>query len=146
MNLKPLLLALTLSLTLAGCMVGPDYQQPAMPLPLGFKEGAPRRYFSNKAHALYFIRSAAPTKLVDGSWLFGLLARWDDPDFRPLIQTYLEELGDGVAEKNHVVLYKKCWPLKNIWQVQKKTRVKPKRHCMNEIDLNIRTRQDVQTN
>ena len=71
------------------------------------REGAPRRYFSSKAHALYFIRHAAPTKLVDGAWLFGLLARWDDPDFRPLIQTYLEELGDGVAEKNHVVLYKK---------------------------------------
>jgi hypothetical protein len=71
------------------------------------RDGAPRRYFGSKAHALYFIRNAAPTKLVDGAWLFGLLARWDDPDFRPLIQTYLEELGDGVAEKNHVVLYKK---------------------------------------
>ncbi|NGZ86244.1 iron-containing redox enzyme family protein [Duganella sp. SAP-35] len=71
------------------------------------RAGAPRRYFTSKAHALYFIRAAAPTKLADGSWLFGLLARWDDPDFRPLIQTYLEELGDGVAEKNHVVLYKK---------------------------------------
>jgi hypothetical protein len=71
------------------------------------RAGAPRRYFTSKAHALYFIRGAAPTKLADGSWLYGLLARWDDPDFRPLIQTYLEELGDGVAEKNHVVLYKK---------------------------------------
>ncbi|MQT60512.1 RND transporter, partial [Pseudomonas sp. FSL R10-0399] len=39
MNLKPLLLAMTLSLTLAGCMVGPDYQNPAMQLPMGFKEG-----------------------------------------------------------------------------------------------------------
>ena len=73
----------------------------------GRRDGAPRRYFTNKAHALYFIMAAAPTKLVDGAWLFGMLARWDDPDFRPLIQTYLEELGDGVAEKNHVVLYKK---------------------------------------
>lgn len=71
------------------------------------KEGAPRRYFSNQAHALYFLRHVAPTKLVDGAWLHGLLARWDDPDFRPLIQTYLEELGDGVPEKNHVLLYKK---------------------------------------
>jgi hypothetical protein len=71
------------------------------------RAGAPRRYFSCKAHALYFIRNVAPTKLVDGAWLFGLLSRWDDPDFRPLIQTYLEELGDGVPEKNHVVLYKK---------------------------------------
>ncbi|MES2741964.1 MAG: iron-containing redox enzyme family protein [Pseudomonadota bacterium] len=69
--------------------------------------GAPRRYFSNKSHALYFLQAAAPTKMVDGAWLYGVLARWDDPDFHPLIQTYLEELGDGVAEKNHVVLYKK---------------------------------------
>lgn len=71
------------------------------------RDGQPRRYFSNKSHALYFLKNVAPTKLVDGAWLFGLLARWDDPDFRPLIQTYLEELGDGVPEKNHVVLYKK---------------------------------------
>ncbi|WP_229257171.1 iron-containing redox enzyme family protein [Duganella callida] len=70
-------------------------------------DGAPRRYFSGKGHALYFLQHAAPTKLVDGSWLYGLLPRWDDADFRPLIDTYLEELGDGVAEKNHVVLYKK---------------------------------------
>jgi hypothetical protein len=71
------------------------------------RDGAPRRYFSNQAHALYFLKHAAPTKLVDGAWLYGMLARWDDPDFRPLIQTYLEELGDGVPEKNHVLLYKK---------------------------------------
>lgn len=71
------------------------------------RDGAPRRYFTTKAHALYFLKHVAPTKLVDGAWLYGVLERWDDPDFRPLIQTYLEELGDGVPEKNHVVLYKK---------------------------------------
>lgn len=71
------------------------------------RDGAPRRYFSNKSHALYFLKSVAPTKLVDGSWLYGMLPRWNDIDFRPLIKTYLEELGDGVAEKNHVVLYRK---------------------------------------
>ena len=71
------------------------------------RSGAPRRYFASKSHAMYFIKAVAPTKLVDGSWLFALLDRWEDPDFRPLIQTYLEELGDGIAEKNHVVLYKK---------------------------------------
>ena len=71
------------------------------------RDGAPRRYFSNQSHALHFLRHVAPTKLVDGAWLYGLLVRWDDPDFRPLIQTYLEELGDGVPEKNHVLLYKK---------------------------------------
>ncbi|MTV41628.1 iron-containing redox enzyme family protein [Duganella radicis] len=73
----------------------------------GRRDGAPRRYFSNQSHALYFLRHVAPTKLVDGAWLYGLLAHWDDADFRPLIQTYLEELGDGVPEKNHVLLYKK---------------------------------------
>ncbi len=71
------------------------------------KNGAPRRYFASKSQAMYFIKAVAPTKLVDGAWLFALLERWEDPDFRPLIQTYLEELGDGIAEKNHVVLYKK---------------------------------------
>ena len=69
--------------------------------------GAPRRYFSGKAHALYFLRSAAPTKLVDGAWLYGLLQHWDDARFAPLIRTYLEELGEGIDAQNHVVLYRK---------------------------------------
>jgi NodT family efflux transporter outer membrane factor (OMF) lipoprotein len=33
-------LALAISLTLGGCMVGPDYQKPAIELPMSFKEGA----------------------------------------------------------------------------------------------------------
>jgi hypothetical protein len=71
------------------------------------RAGAPRRYFTSKAHALHFLRGVAPTKLVDGAWLYGLLQRWDDARFTALIQTYLEELGDGLPEKNHVVLYRK---------------------------------------
>lgn len=71
------------------------------------KAGAPRRFFSNRSHALYFLNAVAPTKLVDGAWLYGVLQRWQEPDYLPLIQTYLEELGDGVAGQNHVVLYKK---------------------------------------
>jgi len=71
------------------------------------RAGAPRRYFSSKAHALHFLRGVAPTKLVDGAWLYGLLQRWDEPRFQALIQTYLEELGEGLPEKNHVVLYRK---------------------------------------
>lgn len=71
------------------------------------KAGAPRRYFSNRSHALNFIKSVAPTKLVDGAWLFGLLRHWDNPDFHPLIKTYLEELGEGVPDKNHVTIYRK---------------------------------------
>ena len=69
------------------------------------KAGAPRRFFSNKAHALYFLRGVAPTKLVDGAWLFGLLKHWERGAMHPLITTYLEELGNGVPEKNHVVLF-----------------------------------------
>lgn len=69
--------------------------------------GGPRRYFRNKSHALYFLQSVAPTKLVDGAWLYGLLSRWQDPRFLALIQTYLEELGEGLPAKNHVVLFQK---------------------------------------
>ena len=71
------------------------------------KLGAPRRYFSNRAHALYFLRCVAPTKLVDGAWLYGSLKRWHENEFRPLIKTYVEELGDGLPAKNHVVLYQR---------------------------------------
>ncbi|WEF34454.1 iron-containing redox enzyme family protein [Pseudoduganella chitinolytica] len=71
------------------------------------KAGAPRRYFQNKAQALYFLKAVAPTKLVDGAWLYGVLQRWDDEDFRPLIRIYLEELGNGVPDKNHVLIYRK---------------------------------------
>jgi len=71
------------------------------------KDGAPRRYFATRSHALNFIRAVAPTKLVDGSWLYGTLRYWENPDFHPLILTYLEELGDGDPAMNHVTLYKK---------------------------------------
>lgn len=73
----------------------------------GRKDGQPRRYFTNKSHALYFLKGVAPTKLVDGAWLYGLLKRWQEPRFQTLIQTYLEELGEGDPDKNHVVIYKK---------------------------------------
>jgi hypothetical protein len=71
------------------------------------KAGGPRRYFSNRAHALYFLRTVAPTKLVDGAWLYGLLRHWRNPRFNDLVRTYIEELGGGVANKNHVLLYRK---------------------------------------
>lgn len=69
--------------------------------------GAPRRYFQSRAHALHFLKTVAPTKLVDGSWLYGLLGRWRDLRFNGLIRTYLEELGGGLAQQNHVALYRK---------------------------------------
>ncbi|RYY57799.1 MAG: iron-containing redox enzyme family protein, partial [Comamonadaceae bacterium] len=68
--------------------------------------GAPRRYFTNRAHALYVLRSIAPTKLVDGSWLLGLVPHWRNPRLAPLVRTYVEELGEGAVDKNHVVLYR----------------------------------------
>lgn len=71
------------------------------------KAGSARRYFTNKSHALYFLQGVAPTKLVDGAWLYSTLRHWDDPDYHGLIRTYLEELGDGVPDKNHVALYRK---------------------------------------
>jgi hypothetical protein len=71
------------------------------------RAGAPRAYFSGKAHALYFLQGVAPTKLVDGAWLYGLTRRWNDARFLPLIRIYLEELGNGVADKNHVLLYRR---------------------------------------
>jgi hypothetical protein len=71
------------------------------------KAGGPRQFFSNKAHALFFLQAVAPTKLVDGAWLYGLLRHWRDPRFDGLICTYLEELGDGNPAQNHVVIYRK---------------------------------------
>lgn len=71
------------------------------------KAGGARRYFSSKSHALYFLRSVAPTKMIDGAWLYGLLRSWNDARFASLIKIYLEELGEGRPDKNHVVLYRK---------------------------------------
>jgi hypothetical protein len=68
--------------------------------------GAPRRYFTNRAHALYVLRAVAPTKLVDGAWLYGLMPHWRNPRLADLVRTYVEELGEGAADKNHVVLYR----------------------------------------
>lgn len=73
----------------------------------GRARGGARRCFSSCAHALYFLRAVAPTKLVDGSWLHGVLSQWRDDRLRPLITTYLEELGEGVPEHNHVVIYRR---------------------------------------
>lgn len=71
------------------------------------KNGAPRYYFRSKSHALFFIKSVAPTKMVDGAWLYGFLRYWKDDRFSPLIKIYLEELGNGNTDANHVVLYRK---------------------------------------
>ncbi|WP_409488369.1 iron-containing redox enzyme family protein [Pseudomonas promysalinigenes] len=71
------------------------------------REGAPRRYFTNRAHALWFLHQVAPTKAVDGAWLHGMLWHWQDPRFHGLIRTFLEELGDGDPHCNHVLIFQR---------------------------------------
>ncbi len=71
------------------------------------QKGAGRRFFSCRSHALHFLRTVAPTKLVDGAWLYGMLGRWDDLRLAPLIRIYLEELGGGMAAQNHVAIYRR---------------------------------------
>ncbi len=69
------------------------------------RAGAPRRMFKGRAHALHYLTAVAPARLTDGAWLYSALSRWDDAALRPLIATYLEELGNGVPDKNHVVIF-----------------------------------------
>lgn len=83
--------------------VGKQYQEYLA----GRNAGGPRQLFTTKAHAYYFLQAVAPTKLVDGSWLYGLCELWKDHRFSNLIKTYIEELGEGEQTKNHVLLYKK---------------------------------------
>jgi len=73
----------------------------------GRMQGGGRRYFLNKAHALYFLQCVAPTKQVDGAWLYGVLAHWRDYRYDGLLTTYLEELGDGEPMQNHVAIYQR---------------------------------------
>ncbi len=84
------------------------------------RAGAPRRFFGNRSHALAFLRAVAPTKLVDGAWLYGLLRMRADARLSPLIRTYLEELGDGVATRNHVLIYRRLLAANgcDAWQAQ----------------------------
>lgn len=71
------------------------------------RAGAPRRFFAGPAQAMWFLQAVAPTKLVDGAWLASVVSHWQDDRFRPLIQTYVEELGDGVQAQNHVAVYQR---------------------------------------
>ncbi|WP_447740358.1 iron-containing redox enzyme family protein [Pseudomonas laurentiana] len=71
------------------------------------RQGAPRRFFANRAHALWFLQQVAPTKAVDGAWLHGTLRHWRDPRYHGLIRTYLEELGNGDPRCNHVLIYQR---------------------------------------
>jgi hypothetical protein len=70
------------------------------------RTGGKRTFFSTKAHALHFLQHVAPSKLVDGAWLYGTVKHAQDWRYHGLIRTYLEELGDGEAALNHVLLYR----------------------------------------
>ncbi|WP_228892797.1 iron-containing redox enzyme family protein [Pseudoduganella aquatica] len=68
--------------------------------------GAPRRHFATIAQARHFLREAAPGRLADGASLYGVVERWDDVDFQPMIASYLEQLGHGVPDRNRYLLYR----------------------------------------
>lgn len=78
------------------------------------KRGRPQAYFRTRGQALSFITKVAPTKLVDGAWLYGALAHWQDIRYRPLVSTFLEELGRGDPDQNHVLLYKELMAVEGI--------------------------------
>ena len=67
--------------------------------------GGVREYFSTTSQAYEFLYKIAPTKRVDGAWLYSFTQYWDDPAFRDFIQIYLEELGLGKQKNNHVKLF-----------------------------------------
>lgn len=69
-------------------------------------EGNGRRHFGNAAQAQRFLSAVAPARLAGGASLYGVLERWDDADFQPLIAHYLEQLGNGVPDRNRVLLYR----------------------------------------
>lgn len=69
------------------------------------KSGAERQYFKNIGQAFEFLVKVAPTKKVDGAWLYSIVNYWNDPTFHDLIVIYLEELGLGQTKSNHVCIY-----------------------------------------
>lgn len=69
------------------------------------KQNGAREYFANVGEALEFLVKIAPTKLVDGAWLYSLCKYWQTPALNEAIAIYLDELGGGSARLNHVCLY-----------------------------------------
>ncbi|MBY0238150.1 MAG: hypothetical protein K2X55_02440 [Burkholderiaceae bacterium] len=68
-------------------------------------EGAPRRHFANVAQLRQFLASAAPARLAAGASLYGVLRRWDDVDFQPMVASYLDYTGHGVPRHNQYLRY-----------------------------------------
>ncbi|MCB5191494.1 iron-containing redox enzyme family protein [Methylobacillus arboreus] len=70
-------------------------------------DGQKPRYFTCKSHALHFLQSIAPSRMVEGAWLYGFLRHWREARFAPLCRIYLKNLGDGDECFNQVRLYQK---------------------------------------
>lgn len=68
-------------------------------------EGAPRRHFANIAQMRHFLASAAPARLAAGASLYGVLRRWDDVDFQPMVASYLDYTGHGIPRHNQYLRY-----------------------------------------
>jgi hypothetical protein len=68
----------------------------------GRQEGAPRRHFATLAQARRFLCVQAPSLLAEGAWLHSVLDHWRQPAYMPLVKLYLDYLGNGIPEANHV--------------------------------------------
>jgi len=66
------------------------------------QDGAVRRHFATLAQARRFLCVQAPSLLVEGAWLHGVLDHWHDSAFMPLVKLYLDYLGSGLPGTNHV--------------------------------------------
>lgn len=69
------------------------------------KQNLPREFFPCVAHAFEFLYKVAPTKWVDGAWLYSCLEKSHLASHCDLTLIYLEELGLGDAFANHVSMY-----------------------------------------
>src|SRR5690606_12153958 len=70
------------------------------------RRGQPRRFFTNRAHALYFLRNVAPAERGDWARLDGLLERAHVAGMDDLALSHLEELGDVGPKQTHVRIYR----------------------------------------
>lgn len=68
-------------------------------------DGAPRRHFANIAQMRHFLSGAAPARLAAGASLYGVLQRWDDVDFQPMVASYLDYTGHGIPGHNQYLQY-----------------------------------------
>ncbi|GAB2842244.1 hypothetical protein GCM10027277_06740 [Pseudoduganella ginsengisoli] len=68
--------------------------------------GGPRRHFANMAQMRQFLASAAPARLTAGASLYGVLSRWEDEDFQPMVASYLDYTGHGIPSHNQYLQYR----------------------------------------